>query len=301
VLNEVLRWILQPLTFKQNPGTKNGYYNILCADGNFRHLKQVLASWRADCPEYSNLHRLEQHVCFWCECWLNKVADYVPPDKQHPRQNHSLYRTLSNANTKAANAEPSSHHFHQGFTLCRAIPCIMSDIPKPDLLHPMLIGMLVHLQKGIFHFMKPHERLDKYNAIPLSMLAYHALTQNNTSSEEVTESNGKEMKEMRRNLLGVVTQSLRSGSPTQRPIFNHPNECTWALFEFCMYVWYKSHDDVTLSYMEAALRHFYTFKDVFLLRWASRKRKATANALRLKLVKKWKVDEETNTETWTPS
>jgi len=36
VLNEVLRWVLQPLTFKQNPGTKSGYYNILCADGNFR-------------------------------------------------------------------------------------------------------------------------------------------------------------------------------------------------------------------------------------------------------------------------
>jgi hypothetical protein len=28
----------------------------------------------------------------------------------------------------------------------------------------MQIGMLDHLQKWIFHFMKMHERLDKYNA-----------------------------------------------------------------------------------------------------------------------------------------
>jgi hypothetical protein len=35
-----------------------------------------------------------------------------------------------------------------------------------------------HLQKWIFHFMKMHERLDKYNAIWLSVPAYHDLTPN---------------------------------------------------------------------------------------------------------------------------
>ena len=37
VMNEVLRRLLQPLTFKQNPSARSGYYNVLCADGNFRH------------------------------------------------------------------------------------------------------------------------------------------------------------------------------------------------------------------------------------------------------------------------
>jgi hypothetical protein len=41
----------------------------------------------------------------------------------------------------------------------------VSDLPKPDLLHPMQIGMLDHDQKWIFHVTKTHERLDKYNAI----------------------------------------------------------------------------------------------------------------------------------------
>jgi len=44
VLNEVLWWVLQPLTFTQNPNTESGYYNVLCADGNFRHCKPVLAA-----------------------------------------------------------------------------------------------------------------------------------------------------------------------------------------------------------------------------------------------------------------
>jgi len=64
VLNEVLRQLLPLLTFKHNPSAGSGYYTILCAHGNFRHCKPVLAAWLADCPEYSDRHHLEQHVCF---------------------------------------------------------------------------------------------------------------------------------------------------------------------------------------------------------------------------------------------
>jgi len=109
------------------------------------------------------------------------------------------------------------------------------------------------------------------------------------------------MKEISRYLLGVVTQSLRGGIPSQRPIFNHAIKCTKTLLEFYMYARHKSHDDTTFSYMKDALRLFHTFEDVFLLRRAGTKAKAKANALGTELVKKRKVDEETNAETWTPS
>ena len=36
VLNEVLHRVLQPLTCKQNPSANGGYYNVLCADAEFR-------------------------------------------------------------------------------------------------------------------------------------------------------------------------------------------------------------------------------------------------------------------------
>jgi hypothetical protein len=74
VLNEVLRRVLQALTFKQHPNTEGGYYNVLCADGNFKRCKPVLAAWHADCPEYSDLHHLERHICFWCECPKNELG-----------------------------------------------------------------------------------------------------------------------------------------------------------------------------------------------------------------------------------
>ena len=53
--------------------------------------------------------------------------------------------------------------------------------------------------------------------------------------------------------------------------------------------------------MEDALCRFHTFKDVFLLGRAGKKTKAKANALTTELVKKQKVDEESNGETWMPS
>jgi hypothetical protein len=56
--------------------------------------------------------------------------------------------------------------------------------------------------------MKTHERLIKYNAIWLSLHAYHNLTPKNKSYEEVSPWNEKKMKEMSRYLLGVVTQSF---------------------------------------------------------------------------------------------
>jgi len=191
VLNEVLRWVLQPLTFEQNPNAESGYYNVLCAEGNFRGCKPVLAAWLADSPEYSDLHHYKRHVCFWCECPKNEVGDYVLPDKQHPWWNHNLYRTLSDANTKETNAELSSRYVDRGLCVLHQIPCIVSELPKPNLLDTMQNGMLDQLQKWIFHFMKTHEQLDKYNAIWLSVPAYHILKQKNMSYEEVSQWNGR--------------------------------------------------------------------------------------------------------------
>ena len=140
------------------------------------------------------------------------------------------------------NAWRCQHQGSQGGTLVsswspriqciRHISCIMSDLPKPDRLHTMQMGMLDHLRKWMFHFMKMHKWLDKYNAIWLSVPAYHDLTPKNKTYEEVSQWNEKEMKKMSHYLLGVVTQSLRGGSPTQHPIFNRAMECTRALLEF---------------------------------------------------------------------
>jgi len=161
----------------------------------------------------------------------------------------------------------------------------------------MQIGMLDHLQKWFVHFMKMHSWLHKYSAICLSVPAYHAFTPKKKSYQEVSQWNGEEMKGMSRYMLAVVTESLRGGNHTQRPIFNRAIDCTRELLEFDMYGRYESHDDPSLCYMEDALHRFDTYKDSFLLGRAGKNAKAKPNALRTELVRKRKFDQETIPET----
>jgi len=85
VLKAVPRRVLQPLTSKHDPTAESRYYNVPCADRNFRHCKSVLATCLADFPVFSDLNHLERHVCICCKCPKNQPGDYVPRDKQHPR------------------------------------------------------------------------------------------------------------------------------------------------------------------------------------------------------------------------
>jgi hypothetical protein len=146
VLNDVPQRILQSFTVKQHPSDESGYFNVLCADGNYRHFKPVLSAWLADCPEYSDLHHLERHVCLWCDCSKNDLADYVHPVKQHHLRDYNLYRMLSDANSKAADAEISWRHVHRGFNVFQPILCIVNELRNPHFLYTMPIGMLDHLQ-----------------------------------------------------------------------------------------------------------------------------------------------------------
>jgi hypothetical protein len=64
---------------------------------------------------------------------------------------------LSDANTKAAEAKLSWRNDHRGINVFLHIPCIVTDLPKPDLVHTMQIGRLHHLHMWMLHFMKTHE------------------------------------------------------------------------------------------------------------------------------------------------
>jgi len=112
---------------------------------------------------------------------MNEIGQYVTADEQHPRLDYNQYRTHRVINTNAVDTELSSRDVHWELNVLRNIRCIVSDLLKPDLPHTMWVGRLDHLQKWISDFINMHERRDKYNAIWLSVPAYHDLTPKNTS------------------------------------------------------------------------------------------------------------------------
>jgi hypothetical protein len=85
----------------------------------------------------------------------------------------------------------------------------MNEHPTRDLFSTIQIGIHVYTQKCIFYFVTKHKWLNKYNAIWLSVSPDQELTPINKSNENVSQWNAKEMKEMSRYPLGVLTQSPR--------------------------------------------------------------------------------------------
>jgi hypothetical protein len=66
---------------------------------------------------------------------------------------------------------------------------LLMDLPKSNLHHTIQIGMLDHLQKGIFHYMMTHKWLHKYIESWLSVPTYHDLTPINKSYEDLSPLN----------------------------------------------------------------------------------------------------------------
>jgi Plavaka transposase len=256
VLQHVLRHILGPL---MRPDRRIFYAR--CADGHFRRCVASPAAWIADYPEHRDLHNIKNGVCYWCECPQSEMGEL--PAQPYPPRDHDKYRTLSVANSAAANARLARVDVHQGANVFWDLDCVTNDLPKPDLLHTIQLGMLKHLLGWLSEFLKQHKRFEAFNNIWLSVPAYLDMTQPRRAYEEVSSWQGKEIKTMSRFLIGVLRNALRTPSASQRGVFNQAIECSRALVEFYFYSQYESHDEQTLALMSAALRDFHHSKNVF--------------------------------------
>jgi hypothetical protein len=256
IQQHVLRHVLGPLM-----DTDRRIFYARCADDYFRRCVASPAAWIADYSEHRDLHNIKNGSCYWCECPHDEMGEF--PVKPYERRDHTLYRTLSDANTPAAKARLTRHGVHQGSNVLWHLDCVVSDLPKPDLLHTMQLGMLKHLLGWLQDFLKQHKRLEAFNNIWLSVPPYLDMAQPQKAYGEVSSWQGKEIKVMSRFLVGVLRCALRTPSPSQRGVFNEAIECCRALVEFYFYAQYESHDEETLGLMDEALKRFHTFKRVF--------------------------------------
>jgi len=138
-----------------------------------------------------------------------------------------------------------------------------SDLPNPDLLHTMQLGMLKHLLGWLSMFLKQHNCFEAFDNIWLSVPAYLDMAQPRRTYEEVSRWQRKEIKTMSRFLIAVLRCALRAPSASQRRIFNQAIECSGALVRFYFYSQYDSHDEQTLGLMSTTQWDFHHFKDVF--------------------------------------
>lgn len=282
VMQHVLQHVLEDLRTDQGPVQ---HFHAHCADGKVRRCYPTLAAWMADYPEHCNLHNIKSGVCYWCECPQEKMGDMLRQADRYPLRDHTLYYRLWERETTQSEANLRSRNVNPGFNILWYLESVTSDLPKPDLLHTMQIGMLKHLLGWLQEFLKQHKRLDQFNDIWLSVPAYLDMSKPRCAYEEVSRWNGGEIKTMTRFLVGVTRNALRNPNPAQKAHFESALECTRSLVEFYMYCQYDSHDDDTLNLMEDALRRFHNTKGVFLQFRAGKRLAVEAKEKRAELCK----------------
>ncbi|KAF8539494.1 hypothetical protein BDD12DRAFT_882271 [Trichophaea hybrida] len=109
------------------------------------------------------------------------------------------------------------HGINLGDNILWHTSSIVSDLPKPDLLHTMQLGMLKHLLGWLQQLMKKFKQLTKYHEPWLSVPAYLTMTKPKILYEEVSQWTGKTLGTMSHYLLAVVTNALRCPNASDIP------------------------------------------------------------------------------------
>jgi len=150
------------------------------------------------------LHNLKNNACPKCEvppgklggppAWLNTSA--APP-----LRNYQRYQQLADKYQDTGEAKPIEKLAKKGvkglfnafWTLSRVDP---AELPKPDLLHTIYLGMLKHLMEWIQDFLKKHDRLDNFDQAWSSMGPYPGFTVPKKAYRQVSQWQGKEMRNL---------------------------------------------------------------------------------------------------------
>jgi len=132
------------------------------------------------------------------------------------------------------------------------------------MLHTVYLGLFKHMMDWIQGFLKKHGRLEAFDEVWKALPPYPGFLVPKKAYREVTQWQGKEMRNLGRCLLGVLAVALRQPGSAQLIPFKRALRFVRALVDFNMMAQYRSHTAETITYMEDYLDTFHKMKDIFL-------------------------------------
>ena len=284
-LQGVLRLIFSPLQDVALEGV-----SIDCADGKIRRCFPILSAWVADHMENVALHGIKSNACPKCE---------VPPDalgtdaeQTYPTRDYAIYEHLEQENQHRStdsgvgdiDAMFDTLAIKMGQNVFHGLQRVSApDLHKPDLLHTIYLGLFKHMMDWIQGFLKKHARLQAFDDTWKGLPPYPGFFAPKKAYREVTQWQGKEMRNLGRCLLGVLAVSLRQPDSTQVLPFKRALACVRSLLDFSLMAQYRSHTPETLDYMEQYLNRFHDTKDIFLEFRISKRTRAKVDEQRREL------------------
>jgi len=139
-----------------------------------------------------------------------------------------------------------------------------SDLHKPDMLHTVYLGLFKHMLDWIQAFLKKHGRLEVFEEVWMALPPYPGFLLPKKANCEVTQWQGKEMRNLGWCVLVILAVALRQAGSAQLMPFKHALGCVMALVPCIMMAQYRSHRADTITYMEDYLDTFHQMKDILL-------------------------------------
>ena len=112
------------------------------------------------------------------------------------------------------------------------------DLHKPDLLHTVYLGLFKDMIDWVQAFLKKHAQLQAFDDAWKALLAYPGFFVPNKAYCEVTQWQGKEMRNLGRCLLVVLAVALRQPDSTQAQPFKLALACVLSFLDFSMIAQY---------------------------------------------------------------
>jgi len=212
------------------------------------------------------LHRIQSNVFPRCEVPAIELGTNM---KVYPVRDYTIYQHYDYQNsigeTDYADITPESLGIRVGqnvfYGLNRVSP---SDLHKPDMLHTVSLGLFKHMVDWIQGFLKKHRRLEAFDKVWNALPPYPGFLVPKKAYREVTQWEGKEMRNLGRCALGIQAVTLRQPGSAQLIAFKRALRRVRALVNFNMMAQYRSHTAETITYMEDYLDTFHKIKDILL-------------------------------------
>ena len=147
-------------------------FNATCADGCVRLYIPCVAGCIGDYPEHIKIQGLKSGLCFWCEFPANRLevhgTDYEPHNSIEYQR---VYQAGDFDCLEALGILPINNPLWD-FQGPHMFFGQLSELPKPDVLHTLLLGMLKHLMEWIVPLLHDLGRLDTFDSAFLHSPAY---------------------------------------------------------------------------------------------------------------------------------
>jgi hypothetical protein len=225
---------------------------MACGDGKIRNCFPILAAYSADNPEQTQVACCKRNLCYWCTVERDRRGEYaIFPDRHHVHSANALI-AKSRHRTTQYYIDNGLRPFGRPF---------WADLPHCDIYRALTPDILHQLHKGVFkdHIMDWCLKLasvdttefnDRFKAMP----GHSNLRHFSKNVSELSQTTGKEHREMEKVFLGVMTGLVPNDV---LPVIR-------ALLDFIYYAQLPTHTDTTISWLEQALRLFHESKDVFI-------------------------------------